>query len=136
MAGASYAERVKGFIVAEFRPGVTADQLADDYDLVANGVIDSLGLLFTIESKREEILCIIPKFHVCSRVSKPTRKLVVQLREVRCLVSTDQSTTLGYAWGKNIKNDDLTNCRSIGYLHSNIAKYCEHGKPAQLSGVT
>ena len=50
--------------------------------------------LFTIESKREEILCIIPKFHVCSRVSKPTRKLVVQFREVRCLVSTDKSTTL------------------------------------------
>jgi acyl carrier protein len=45
MAGVSYVDQIKGFIVAEFRPGVTSDQLADDYDLVANGVIDSLGLL-------------------------------------------------------------------------------------------
>lgn len=45
MAGASYADQIKGFIFAEFLPGVTSDQLADDYDLVANGVIDSLGLL-------------------------------------------------------------------------------------------
>lgn len=45
MAGASYADQIKGFIFAEFLPGVTSDQLTDDYDLVANGVIDSLGLL-------------------------------------------------------------------------------------------
>jgi hypothetical protein len=93
--------------------------------------------LFTIESKRGEILCIIPKFHVCSRVSKPTRKLVVQLREVRCLVSTDKSTTLGYAWEKKYQERrSRTNCGSIGYPHNNIAKYCEHGKPAQIFGVT
>jgi acyl carrier protein len=40
-----YAHDIKQFIFAEFLPGVAADQLADDYDLVANGVIDSLGLL-------------------------------------------------------------------------------------------
>jgi len=45
MAGESYADQIKEFIFAEFLPGVTSDQLADDYDLVANGVIDSLGLL-------------------------------------------------------------------------------------------
>lgn len=45
MAGASHADQIKGFIFAEFLPGVTSDQLTDDYDLVANGVIDSLGLL-------------------------------------------------------------------------------------------
>jgi acyl carrier protein len=45
MAGVSYADQIRGFIVDEFRPGVTAEELADDYDLVANGVIDSLGLL-------------------------------------------------------------------------------------------
>ncbi|MEU4449369.1 phosphopantetheine-binding protein [Actinosynnema sp. NPDC050801] len=36
---------VKEYIVREFAPGVTPDRLADDYDLLANGVVDSLGLL-------------------------------------------------------------------------------------------
>lgn len=36
---------VKQFIIDEFEPGVPADELPDDYDLLANGVIDSLGLL-------------------------------------------------------------------------------------------
>jgi acyl carrier protein len=45
MVGESYADDIKGYIFAEFLPGVTSGQLADDYDLVANGVIDSLGLL-------------------------------------------------------------------------------------------
>lgn len=45
MAGTSYVDDIREYLLAEFLPGVTADQLADDYDLVANGVIDSLGLL-------------------------------------------------------------------------------------------
>jgi acyl carrier protein len=40
-----HSSEIKQFIFAEFLPGVAWDQLADDYDLVANGVIDSLGLL-------------------------------------------------------------------------------------------
>lgn len=40
-----YAQAVKEFIVREFLPDVPADELADDLDLMANGVIDSLGLL-------------------------------------------------------------------------------------------
>ncbi len=36
---------IKQFIVEEFLPDVTADQLDSNYDLLTNGVIDSLGLL-------------------------------------------------------------------------------------------
>lgn len=36
---------IKQFVVAEFLPDVPAAELADDFDLVENGVIDSLGLL-------------------------------------------------------------------------------------------
>jgi len=36
---------IKQFIVDEFLPDVTAEQLDSTYDLLANGVIDSLGLL-------------------------------------------------------------------------------------------
>lgn len=43
-----YAQAVKEFIVKEFLPDVPADELSDDLDLMANGVIDSLGLLKVI----------------------------------------------------------------------------------------
>ncbi|MFE1251783.1 acyl carrier protein [Streptomyces sp. NPDC058735] len=43
-----YAQAVREFIVAEFLPDVPADELADDLDLMAGGVIDSLGLLKVI----------------------------------------------------------------------------------------
>jgi len=39
---------VKQFIVDEFIPDVPVDELEADYDLIANGVIDSLGLLRVI----------------------------------------------------------------------------------------
>jgi acyl carrier protein len=41
-------EEVKEFIVEEFLPDITVDQLASDYDLLNGGVIDSLGLLKVI----------------------------------------------------------------------------------------
>jgi acyl carrier protein len=41
----SNSEVVKEYIVSEFLPDVAASDLADDYDLIATGVIDSLGLL-------------------------------------------------------------------------------------------
>jgi acyl carrier protein len=37
--------KVKEFIVEEFMPDVPVDELESDYDLIAGGVIDSLGLL-------------------------------------------------------------------------------------------
>jgi acyl carrier protein len=43
-----YAQAVKEFVLKEFLPDVPADDLADDLDLMANGVIDSLGLLKVI----------------------------------------------------------------------------------------
>lgn len=43
-----YAQAVKEFVVKEFLPDVPAGELADDLDLMANGVIDSLGLLKVI----------------------------------------------------------------------------------------
>lgn len=41
----SYSDTIKSYIVREFVPDITTDDLADDYDLIANGVVDSLGLL-------------------------------------------------------------------------------------------
>ncbi|MCX5202717.1 acyl carrier protein [Streptomyces sp. NBC_00237] len=39
---------VKQFIIEEFLPDVDITELASDYDLMAGGVIDSLGLLKTM----------------------------------------------------------------------------------------
>ena len=36
---------IKSFLIGEFMPDVQASDLANDYDLLANGVVDSLGLL-------------------------------------------------------------------------------------------
>lgn len=36
---------IKKFLIEEFALDISADELPDDYDLLANGVIDSLGLL-------------------------------------------------------------------------------------------
>ncbi|MEV6174996.1 acyl carrier protein [Streptomyces sp. NPDC051954] len=44
----SHAQAVKEFVVKEFLPDVPAEELSDDLDLMANGVIDSLGLLKVI----------------------------------------------------------------------------------------
>jgi acyl carrier protein len=40
---------IASFIVSEFVPEVTVDQLDADFDLLENGVVDSLGLLSLIE---------------------------------------------------------------------------------------
>jgi acyl carrier protein len=37
--------KIKTFIVEEFMPDVTVDDLDSDYDLLEGGVVDSLGLL-------------------------------------------------------------------------------------------
>jgi acyl carrier protein len=41
-------QTITRFVIDEFLPDVRADQLAPDYDLLDNGVIDSLGLLKVI----------------------------------------------------------------------------------------
>ncbi len=41
----SNTKTIKQFVLDEFLPDVTDDDLTTDYDLVATGVIDSLGLL-------------------------------------------------------------------------------------------
>jgi acyl carrier protein len=41
-------EVIKSFVVAEFLPDLRPADLADDYDLIGNGVIDSLALLRVI----------------------------------------------------------------------------------------
>jgi len=43
-----HAHVIKEFIVTEFIPDIQADQLDDDYDLIASGVIDSINLLRVI----------------------------------------------------------------------------------------
>jgi len=41
-------QTIKEFVVETFLPDVSVEQLDSDYDLLANGVIDSLGLLEVI----------------------------------------------------------------------------------------
>jgi acyl carrier protein len=41
----SHTDTIKKFVIDEFLPDVSAADLAVDYDLLADGVIDSLGLL-------------------------------------------------------------------------------------------
>jgi acyl carrier protein len=37
--------KIKEFIIEEFMPDVSVDELESDFDLLAGGVVDSLGLL-------------------------------------------------------------------------------------------
>lgn len=41
----SHTDTIRDFVVEEFLPDVGPGGLAADYDLLANGVVDSLGLL-------------------------------------------------------------------------------------------
>ncbi len=41
----NHTQAITEFLVEEFLPDVSAESLAADYDLLAGGVIDSLGLL-------------------------------------------------------------------------------------------
>jgi acyl carrier protein len=41
----THTQMIKQFVLDEFLPGLPAGELTTDYDLVAAGVIDSLGLL-------------------------------------------------------------------------------------------
>jgi acyl carrier protein len=44
----NHTQTITKFLVDEFLPDVPAESLAADYDLLAGGVIDSLGLLKVI----------------------------------------------------------------------------------------
>lgn len=41
----SHIDTIKKFVIDEFLPDVSADDLAVDHDMLGGGVIDSLGLL-------------------------------------------------------------------------------------------
>ncbi|TDC43475.1 acyl carrier protein [Micromonospora sp. KC213] len=41
----NHIEHIKSFLITEFLPGVQASELTTEYDLLTNGVVDSLGLL-------------------------------------------------------------------------------------------
>jgi acyl carrier protein len=43
-----HTQAIKEYLVGEFLPDVTVDELDSDYDLLAGGVIDSLALLMVI----------------------------------------------------------------------------------------
>ncbi|WP_037682670.1 acyl carrier protein [Streptomyces griseus] len=45
MTAQDIADEIRAFIAAEFLAGEDASDLTDDYDIVASGVIDSLGLV-------------------------------------------------------------------------------------------
>jgi acyl carrier protein len=43
-----HTDTIKRFVIDEFLPDVSMEQLSSDDDLLANGIIDSLGLLKVI----------------------------------------------------------------------------------------
>ncbi|HEY4829807.1 MAG TPA: acyl carrier protein [Solirubrobacteraceae bacterium] len=46
--------KIKAFIVEEFMPDVSPDELEDDFDLLTGGVVDSLGLLKVVAWLEDE----------------------------------------------------------------------------------
>jgi acyl carrier protein len=46
--------KIKQFIVDEFMPDVSVEDLDSDFDLLTNGVVDSLGLLKVVAWLEEE----------------------------------------------------------------------------------
>ncbi|VVJ20430.1 Uncharacterised protein [Amycolatopsis camponoti] len=73
----SYAEQIKQYVLDEFLPGVGPEELEDDYDLRANGVIDSLGLLrvvtwleSTFEIPMEEVEIVEQDFTSITSISR------------------------------------------------------------------
>jgi D-alanine--poly(phosphoribitol) ligase subunit 2 len=46
--------KIKAFIVEEFMPDVSTDELDDDFDLLTGGVVDSLGLLKVVAWLEDE----------------------------------------------------------------------------------
>jgi len=46
--------KIKQFIVEEFMPDVSVEELDDDFDLLTGGVVDSLGLLKVVAWLEDE----------------------------------------------------------------------------------
>ena len=46
--------KIKGFIVEEFMPDISVDELESDFDLLTGGVVDSLGLLKVVAWLEDE----------------------------------------------------------------------------------
>ena len=46
---------IKNFIITEFVPGGSIDEIDDEMDLIANGVIDSLGVLNLISMLEQDM---------------------------------------------------------------------------------
>jgi acyl carrier protein len=44
----NHTDTIKQFVIDEFLPDMSVEQLSSDDDLLANGIIDSLGLLKVI----------------------------------------------------------------------------------------
>jgi acyl carrier protein len=73
----SHSEQIKQYVLDEFLPGVGPEELEDDYDLRANGVIDSLGLLrvvtwleATFEIPMEEVEIVEQDFTSITSISR------------------------------------------------------------------
>ncbi len=47
-------QKIKQFIVEEFMPDVSVEELDDDFDLLTGGVVDSLGLLKVVAWLEDE----------------------------------------------------------------------------------
>jgi acyl carrier protein len=73
----SCSEQIKQYVLEEFLPGVGPEELEADYDLRANGVIDSLGLLrvvtwleATFEIPMEEVEIVEQDFTSITSISR------------------------------------------------------------------
>jgi hypothetical protein len=85
--------------------------------------------LFTIDSKREMIFCMIPK------VSRALNGLEAYTKVGCTNKDRQEHRALGYA-RKNIRNNDLNGLQLRWLSPQLYRKHREHGKPAQLLGIT
>jgi acyl carrier protein len=86
-----YTQTIKEFIVKEFLPDVPVEQLEADYDLLAGGVIDSLGLLRAIVWLEDTFQ--IPLYHVeiAPESFRSVAAISAFIEQMRCQVMS-QST--------------------------------------------
>ena len=93
--------------------------------------------LFTIDSEREKIFCIIPKFHVRSMTSKLTQKVGCTIVKSCCLIQgPTRAQNFGICSEKISGITTPTNCSSFGYPHSCTANTASTESPSNFFGAT
>jgi acyl carrier protein len=92
----SNSDKIKEYIVGEFLPDVDAGEIADDYDLIASGVVDSLGLLRLIDWLQDEFEIPVDDIEISERDFVSVDAICEFIdREARPSVSVSDESTKG-----------------------------------------